>query len=186
MKNSSIALKKLFFSLFAISFLCLLTCCNQENNTTENKIVASNDSTKEVWVELVESRTPLIMPEGWDEEYWNSVNKKVDKQKIFNAIVDAVVSGKKQAYNLGTDSALTIDEVKMMLGSDAGNAGNSKLEKINADDLSMIRMREKWIFDKEKFTLEKKITRIDLTCKKMSEDGTTYVGDKALFYVYLD
>ncbi len=180
-------MKKARFTFLAVSLVCLFTRCTPENNPTENKMVTSGDPTKDVWVELVESRTPLIKPEDWDDEYWSSVNKKVDQQKIFNTIVDAVLSGKRQAYNIATDSVLTIDEVKMMLGkSDAVDTKNSKVTKINADDLSMIRMREKWIFDKEKFTLEKQITRIDLTYKKMSEDGTTYVGDKALFYVYLN
>jgi len=179
-------MKKLFFSFIFISLLWLLPCCKQENNSTENKKESSQDATKDVWADLVESKTILVKPESWDDEYWNSVNKNMDKNKIFNTLVDAVLSGKKQAYNLFTDSLLTIDEVKAILNrSDAANTENTEIKKINSNDLSTIRTREKWVFDKEKFKLEKQVTRIDLLYKKLDENGE-YIGDKPLFYVYLN
>lgn len=183
MKDKSKITKKIFFSLCAILLVYLLPACNQEKNTTENKTVVSQDSSKEMWAELVESKTILVKPESWEDEYWNSVNKNMDKNKLFTTIIDAVISGKKQAYDLFTDSVLTMDEVKEKLAY-TGDAQNAE-KKINADDLSMLRMREKWVFDKEKFILEKQVTRIDLLLKKMNESGD-YVGDKALFYVYLN
>lgn len=177
-------MKKLIFFFLAISLVWLFQCCKQENNTDETKTGASQDSTKEMWAELVESKTILIKPESWEDEYWNSVNKKMDNHKIFNTIVDAVLSGKKQAYNLFTDSILTIDEVKELVNKNDAPVNENAEKKITADDLSMIRMREKWIFDKEKFKLEKQVTRIDLLFKKMDENGQ-YIGDKPLFYVNL-
>jgi hypothetical protein len=45
-------------------------------------------------------------------------------------------------------------------------------------------MREKWVFDKEKFKLEKQVTRIDLVYKKLDENGEI-IGNKPLFYVNL-
>lgn len=178
MKNKLQTIKKIFFSFLVISYALFLPSCKQEDKTTENKTVASQDSTKVLWAELVESKTILIKPESWEEDYWNSVNKNMDKNKLFSTIVDAVLSGKKQAYDLFTDSLLTIDQVKEKL------AGNAE-KKINAEDLSMIRMREKWLFDDAKFKLEKQVTRIDLLLKKLDETGE-YVGDKALFYVNLN
>lgn len=178
-------MKNIFFSVFAISLVCLFTRCTQESKTIENKVIESTDSSKDVWAELVESKTILIMPESWEEEYWNSVNKNMDNKKIFNTLVDAVLSGKKQAYNLFTDSVFTIDEVKAMVDkNNIVTAENGEQKKISADDLSMIRMREKWMFDKEKFKLEKQVTRIDLLYKKLDETGQ-YIGDKPLFYINL-
>lgn len=178
-------MKKITFSFFAISLVCLFAQCTQESKTVENKVIESTDSTKDVWAELVESKTILIKPESWEEDYWNSVNKNMDKDKIFNTVVDAVLSGKKQAYNLFTDSLFTIDEVRAMVDKN-GSVGteDSEFKKISADDLSMIRMREKWIFDEAKFKLEKQVTRIDLLFKKLDETGQ-YIGDKPLFYVNL-
>ncbi len=180
MKNKSKTIKKIFFSFLTITLVGLFPSCKQENSTIENKTVVSQDSTKVVWAELVESKTILIKPESWEDDYWNSVNKNMDKNKLFNTMVDAVLSGKKQAYDLFTDSLLTIEQVKEKLANN-GNAG----KKINAEDLSMIRMREKWFFDDAKFKLEKQVTRIDLLLKKLDETGE-YVGDKALFYVNLN
>ncbi|MCE9539453.1 MAG: hypothetical protein K8R85_09575 [Bacteroidetes bacterium] len=178
-------MKKIIFSLFAISLVCVFTRCTQESKTVENKAVESSDLTKDVWADLVESKTILVKPESWEEEYWNSVNVNMDKNKIFNTVVDAVLSGKKQAYNLFTDSLFTIDEVKAMVDKNGSvNTEATELKKISADDLSMIRMREKWMFDKENFKLEKQVTRIDLLFKKLDETGQ-YIGDKPLFYINL-
>jgi len=180
MENSSKTIKKVLFSCFAISLGWGLPSCKQENKATEIKTVTAPDSTKTQWAELVESKTVMIKPESWEDDYWNSVNKNMDKNKLFNTIVDAVLSGKKQAYDLFTDSLLTIDQVKEKL-IDNSNAG----KKIDAEDLSMIRMREKWVFDNAKFKLEKEVTRIDLLLKKLDETGQ-YIGDKPLFYVNLN
>ena len=179
-------MKKIVIPVIAISFVWLLSSCNQENTTAKNKSIPSTDSTKtEVWAELVESKTAVIKPEGFDDDYWNSINKKVNRQAIFNTIVDAVMSGKKQAYNILTDSVLTIDQVKVLITIGDGNVNNSEIKKLNENDLSAIRMREKWVFNKEKFTLEKQVTRIDFLLKKANETGD-YIGDKPLFYVKLN
>lgn len=183
MKNKAKTLKKIFFIFSAFSLAWLLTCCNQENIKAKNNPDTSPDlSKKEIWAELVESKTSVIKPEGFDDVYWNSVNKKMDRHAIFNTIVDAIISGKKQAYNIITDSIMTIDEVKAIAGQNT--SANSEIKKINENDISSIRMREKWVFDKEKFTIEKQVTRIDFLLKKLDENGD-YIGDKPLFYINL-
>ncbi len=139
-----------------------------------------------VWAEAVESKTVLCKPEGWDDEYWNSVNKGVDHSKIFNTIVDAVLSGQQKGYNILTDQVLTVDEVKEILKNvQLNEAGELESQRITNADLSMLRMREKWDFNEKEFRLEKKVTRIDLLLKKMDASGA-YIGDKALFYVNLN
>lgn len=167
---------------FIYIIISLLTGCKQDANTEKQNTEPALDSTKEMWAELVESKTILIKPASWDDAYWQSVNKKMDNRKMFNTIVDAVISGKKQAYDLFTDSVLTVDQVKEMVYT---GTESPETVKVKADDLSMVRMREKWVFDKEKFILEKHVTRIDLVYKKLDENGE-YIGDKPLFYVNLN
>ncbi len=107
---------------FIITLISLLSSCKQETNTENSKAESALDPTKEVWAELVESKTILVKPEGWDDAYWQSVNKKMDNHKIFNTILDAVINGKKQAYDLFTDSVLTVDQIKEMvnIGAETG------------------------------------------------------------------
>lgn len=176
MKKSVLAL--------TVTSLVYFASCKQDSH--EAGAIAATDSTKkEVWAEVVESKTILVKPEGWDEEYWASVNKNMDSHQLFATLADAVLSGKKKAYDIFTDSLLTVDELKALITIEADTTANPNEQKIASEDLSMLRMREKWVFDKEKFRLEKQVTRIDLIYKKLDENGD-YIGDKPLFYVNLD
>lgn len=164
---------KKIFSL-SIAFAIILLSCKQENSSTGNETNISTDQVKHnSWAEQIEANTSLVKPEGWAEEDWKAVNKNVDHQQIFNTIADAVSSGQQKAYDFFTDSAFTVDEAK------------ARLENIKAENISSIRTRESWNFDKEKFKLEKQVTRIYLFTQKLDENGD-YLGDKALFYVKLN
>lgn len=137
------------------------------------------------WADTVESKTLLIKPEGWDDEYWNSVNVNVDKDKIFNTLLAGVLEGKLEAFDIITDLQLSIDEVKaLVVNMQLNEAGMLESQTVTKDDLSTIRMRESWSFDETNFKLKKEVTRIDFLLKKLNVDGE-YVGDKALFYVNL-
>lgn len=171
-------MKILIYSALALTMLSGITSCSNDTETI--------DPNNDVWAELVESKTVLLKPEGWDDEYWNSVNKNVNRQQIFTTIVNEVLSGKQKAYNILTDELLTVEQVKEMLDNvQMNDAGEMASEKVKPEDLSTIRMREKWVFDKTNFKLHKHVTRIDLLLKKLDLDGT-YLGDKALFYVKLE
>lgn len=182
-------MKKSFFVFALMSNLVLLNSCSTDNKTnTESGTNNSTESTSNsnVWAELVESKTIFVKPEGWDDEYWNSVNKNLNKDVLFNTIVEAVLSGERKAYDIFTDSLLTVDEIKELVKINANDSINQYNEaKVGPSDLSLLRMREKWTFDKEKFRLEKKVSRIDLVYKKLNLSGE-YVGDKPLFYVNLE
>jgi hypothetical protein len=162
-------MKKLFF--LGISLATILLSCKQENNSAENKTASSSD--QNVWAEQIEANTSLVKPEGWAEEDWKAVNKNVDHQKIFNTLAEAVTSGKQKAYDFFTDSLYTTEQIK------------ERLSTITAANISAIRTRETWNFDKENFKLEKKVSRIYLFTQKLDENGE-YLGDKALFYVKLN
>ena len=182
-------MKNFIFTFAILSGIVLVNSCSTDNNQTTES--SNNNNTEsmvnnDVWAEVVEAKTIFIKPEGWDDEYWNSVNKNLNKDALFNTIVEAVLSGKRKAYDIFTDSLLTINEVKELVQTNASDSVNQYNEvKIGANDLSLVRMREKWTFDKEKFRLEKKVIRIDLVYKKLDTSGE-YIGDKPLFYVNLE
>ncbi|MGB3947072.1 MAG: hypothetical protein WBM13_03745 [Bacteroidia bacterium] len=182
-------MKKLIFTLAVLSSIVALNSCGTDTNQTtanSNNNNTESAANNNVWAETVESKTIFIKPEGWDDEYWNSVNKNLNKDALFNTIVEAVLSGERKAYDIFTDSVLTINEVKELVRTNVNDSINQYNEvKIGANDLSLVRMREKWTFDKEKFRLEKKVTRIDLVYKKLDLSGE-YIGDKPLFYVNLE
>jgi len=162
-------MKKIIYSSITIVVLSTMLSCNNKSN--ENV----------VWAGEVESKTMVIKPEGFQDEYWMSVNKNVDYDKIFNTIVDAVLKGKKQAFDIITDRVLTLNEVKEIMG-----LSGEESEKTTSKDLSAIRMRESWAFNENDFSVEKKVKRIDLLLKKIDPTTGEYLGDKALFYIKLE
>lgn len=176
-------MKKNIVLSIAIGLSVALYSCKSDNTENE-KDNASESTNSEQWAELAESQTMLVKPEGWDEDYWKSGHKNIDNQKLFSSVLEAVLAGRVKAYNIFTDSLLTIEEVKEKVALDTTN-NESGQEGVKADDLSLIRMREKWVFDKEKFHLEKQVKRLDLIYKRLNESGE-YIGDKPLFYVYLN
>ncbi len=145
---------------------------------TKKNTVTADTSKGELWAEQIQSSTAFIQPVDYDDEYWNSLNKNVDKQKIFNNVVDAVISGKVQAYDILTNVPMSVEKVKSSL---VRLGDTPKL--ITKNDISKVRMNEKWIFDKQKFSLAKKVTRIDLLIKVIDEAGEETGNDKPLFYV---
>lgn len=159
--------KVVYPSIIIVTISTLLSCNNDKSNET-------------VWAGEVESKTMVIKPAGFQDEYWMSVNKNVDYDKIFNTVVDAVLKSKKQAYDIITDRVLTLDEVKEIMG-----LSDEESEKITSKDLSAVRMRESWTFNEKDFSVEKKVKRIDLLLKKIDPTTGEYLGDKALFYVKL-
>lgn len=134
----------------------------------------------EVWAEQIQSTTAMIQPLDYDDEYWNSLNKKVNRQTIFNTIIDAVLIGKLQAYDIVSNAPLSVSQVKSSL---VRLGDTPKL--ITKNDISKIRMNEKWVWDKKAFKLTKQITRIDLLITQMDDAGEITGNDTPLFYVKL-
>ncbi len=139
------------------------------------------DSTKnEIWAEQIQSTSAMIQPLDYDDDYWNSINKNVDRQQIFNTIVDAVLSGKLQAYDIVSGAPMNITKVKSSL---VRLGETPKL--ITKNDVSKIRMNEKWIFDRKSYKLTKQVTRVDLLITQLNEAGEITGNDKPLFFVKL-
>lgn len=139
------------------------------------------DSTKnEIWAEQIQSTSALIQPTDYDDEYWNSINKNVDRQQIFNTIVDAVLSGKLQAYDIVSGTPMSVTKVKSSL---VRLGETPKL--ITKNDVSKVRMNEKWIFDRKSYRLTKQVTRVDLLITQINDAGEITGNDKPLFFVKL-
>lgn len=152
---------------------------------TKTPSIIIDTTSGEVWAEQIQSTTNLIKPGDFDDAYWRSLNKNVDQEQIFNTIVDAVIAGKLQAYDLITDSPLTVSQVQAFLSQKSGKGKTKTPKKVTEKDISKVRMSEKWIFDKRKFTLVKQVIRIDLLVKRLDEFGQYYGDDRPLFYVKL-
>ena len=190
-------MKKLFFLKFFIltGFLYLVISCSNEKRQSEETGVSSADTAgKELWAERIESSASLTIPEGWTEEDWKSVTEGIDQEKIFNTVFESVLSGKQQAYDYISDSPITADQVKKMMittgnrlisGPDSTQVSEEYADTITAKDLSTVKCREKWYFDKEKFALKSEISSIALFTNVYSETGDLK-GIKALFYVKLN
>ena len=171
-------MRKTHFLFTVIAALSILYSCKHEDRSPTDQTNSNDSANKELWAEQLESAANITKPEGWSDQDWNSVTKNVDREKIFNTIVESVLSGKQQAYDYITDSAITVEQVKSMLLADAKT-------NITAGDISLIKVREKWYFDKEKFKLEKQANALSLFVNSYAGDGSVR-GYKALFYVKLN
>lgn len=170
-------MNKIYFFLIGISLVLSVTSCSDDTSGNDNGVA---------WAGLVESKTILLKPEGWDDEYWESVNQNVDQEKMFNTILNAVLEERLKAYDILSDEELTVkDVIGMIANVQLLESGESQAQQITENDLSTIRMREEWFFDEEELKLSKKVTRLDFLLKKLNLDGE-YIGDRALFYVYLN
>jgi len=182
------------FALFAI-VLIAASCVN--NNTTPTNIAGKETVAGELWAEQVESNTDIKKPEGWTDADWSVMNKGVDKEKIFNSIVEQVLAGKLKAYNYITDDSLgySVEQVKSMINrtdsitSEDPVTGHKNISvqtvEVGADDIAQVRMKEKWLFDKDNMHLEKKVMSIAFFKSVFGEDGTVK-GITPLFYVKLN
>lgn len=187
----NLILNKLSFGICLIAFL---SACDNQKADSETTISTIDTSGKELWAERIESSLSLTRPEGWTQEDWKSVAQGIEQEKIFNTILESVMSGQQQAYDYISDTPITIDQVKGIITRvdsswvDDGN-GNFKAEvsKITttAKDISTVKCREQWYFDKEKFSLQSKISSIALFTNVYNETGDL-MGIKALFYVKLN
>ena len=175
-------MKKIFVF---IAITSLLHSCKQENGN-------SNTDKGELWAEQVESATSLIKPEGWTDEDWKSVAKGINRDKICNTIVESVLSGKQQAYDYITDAPIPTEQVYWLINKvDSAQQEDPATHKMKTWAVkttvnpTTVKCREKWYFDKEKFTMKSEISTIALFTNVYSEEGDLR-GVKALFYVKLN
>lgn len=138
----------------------------------------------EIWADQIQASSNLIKPLDFEDNYWDELNKNIDRTRIFNAIVEAVLNGQLQAYDLLTDSPLTITQAQSFLNKANGIQAKTN-RKVTVEDFSKIRTVEKWVFNKKRFALTKQVTRLDLFIKQLDEEGEYTGNDRPLFYVKL-
>lgn len=176
---------------FALVIFGVISCSNPSKE--EKNQSTTFDSTKyELWAEQIESSADMIMPEGWTEQDWKAVTKNVNKEEIFNTIKEAVLNGRLEAFDYITDKIIPNDKIKHLfepikdtIYDDNGNQVVTIKTKEIQGAISQIRMREKWMFDKEKMKIEKQVTSIAFFIAGYDEQGFIK-GQRALFYVKLD
>ena len=183
-------MKKTVYTLITFATVIAIASCNTSTEETKKEQNTSTSFTdtvnKEIWAEQMVSNNLLKRMEGADDEYWNDINKNVNRANIFNTIIDAVISGKQKAFNFENDTLFTLESVKeRLINHDFDLDPSKKNQHYTSDDLSALRFSEKWIFDKVNFKLENKVSRIDVIVKKFSADGK-WIGERALFYVKLN
>ena len=141
-------------------------------------IAAIDTLRNELWAEQIQSSSPIIQPNDYDDEYWKSLNKNVHPQQIFSTIVGDVLSGKLQAIDIVTGTPLSIADVQAALV----RIGDTP-KMVTKNDISKVRMNEKWMWDKKLNILTKKVTRIDLLIPVLDEAGEPTGNDRPLFCV---
>ncbi len=181
--------------LLVFSFLAAFLACKNENPVQSNAnsgpsegkpTAAANPAEAEspagsansagsvrLWADQVESGINLTVPEDWTPEDFNTIYKNINRKAIYSDIVDAVLTGKQKAYDFFNDSVLTLDNVKSILAKP--NHG--------ANDISLIRIREKLSFDKENFKLQTEPNCLILYVNHLS-NGELH-GYEPLFYVHI-
>src|SRR5688500_1681369 len=102
------------FSILLLVAISFLACNKEENKTT--KINTETGEKGEVWAEVISAQSPCVLQDGWSEEEWKKENK-IDKEKIFNTITNAVLEGKLKAYNYIDNSVIEKDEFQNMLST---------------------------------------------------------------------
>lgn len=178
--------KQIFLTAIAVA---LLACNNAETKTE------ATDPNGIVWAEKIISQSYVSTPDGWAEDDWKA-ETNYDKEKICNTMLNGVKDGSVKAYNWLTDSLLSAEEVKAIFEynetviiPDSLNPMEVKQEivakKIEMKDIARIDAKEKWIFNEEKFHLEKQVESLIFYKNHFDSEGSVN-GVVALFKVKLN
>jgi hypothetical protein len=175
----------------------LISSCTPENKKPEeaSKTITLSNGKREVWAENIRSETDILKPKDFSDEDWKSFASFVDNRKIVNTLIDAVLSGKKKAYDGYYDSTeLSIERIKEMINRIdtivVQNPATGELERtikketMDEKTVDHIRFQENWYFDQENLRIEKEITKVCLVQNSYDEYGA-FRGFKPLFWIHL-
>jgi hypothetical protein len=194
-------------SIIYISAAVILFSCNEkpseENTTAAAKDTASKSSTlavnvpegTELWAEQVQSTTEISRPTDWEEKDWNDIYKNIDKERIFNSIKEGVMKGELKAYNYfdesqvytpkDIDGILNFTSVIENYNQETGELKTRNVEQhLAAKDISVVKVKEKWLYDPKSYTMYKVVTDIGFFVNSYTGDSIVR-GTKPLFYVKL-
>ncbi len=186
-------MKKLTF-LAATLFVIFYSAC-KTGSTDSNTSSSTVSGNQEVLADQIECDVKTIKPDDWADEDWNDAVKNIDRKKIFTSVVEAVLSGKQKAYNYVSNEEYTIDQLKkMMSGVDTVYKENpstgemtpeARKWEVGPDQITFLKVREKWLFDAEAFKLTTVPVQM-IICKNVYGADSTLKGQTALFYVKLN
>jgi hypothetical protein len=167
--------------LILMGWLILTIGCNPAEQVNEL------DSHLVLLAENFRSESSISVPK--DDEIWIG---SFDNMKLVNAVFDAVYEGRVKAYDL-LNNPLSTEEIKELEYSldtayienfDTGELEAAVIEnKLDRNDIVKVFLREDWIFDEEKFVMEKDVVSMTLTTVKFNSEGDM-LGYQALFMVY--
>lgn len=129
------------------------------------------------------------------DEDWAMTNKDIDNEKLFNAVKEAIMSGKLKARDYYRENVYyTPAQVKGMLTrldtlfTEDKATGKMTLQvidmSITGKDISIVKTKEQWNWNPATLMLEKKVIGMSFHIYYRSEDGQVK-GLKPLFYVPL-
>lgn len=195
-------MKKLLRFSFVLGTCVLASCANNpEGDKEKDQPVQQLSAPLDIppgtvlWAEQVQSTTEVSRPGDWDEKDWNEMYRNVDREKIFNTIKDAVMKGEMIAYNYFDDSTVyTPQDIDQILNyttvietfnEETGQLDQRTVEHhLDASDVSVIKVKEKWLFDPATYKMHKVVTDLGFFVNSYTSDSLVR-GTKPLFYVKL-
>jgi hypothetical protein len=175
--------------LLILPAVILFSCSKDDSNKTDN-------SSCSVWADQISAQSPVIIQEGWSEADWNKENK-FNREKIFNTILEAVLAGKLQAYDVYENKPISIPDIQKMIHRtdtlmqedlDHPEAPMREIvvkTDLKAEDIARIDTKEKWLFDEKTYTLIKEVESITFLTNSYTEKGEIR-GVAAVFMVKLN
>lgn len=198
-------MKKLLSFSFVVCFAFILASCGDDtpgnSGAAKDQLVLPQNPPVEippgtvVWAEQVQSTTEISRPGDWDEKDWNEMYRNIDREQIFNTIKDAVMKGELVAYNYFDDSTIyTPKDIEQILNyttvietfnEETGQLDQRTVEHhLGPKDISVIKVKEKWLFDPKTYHLHKVVTDLGFFVNSYTSDSLVR-GTKPLFYVKL-
>ena len=107
-----------------------------------------------------------------DDEWSKVCLSRLDREKLTRKVFDAVYSGNAIPYDYASGSQLSISDVKAI----------EEKAEFSREKVATIQFTEKWSFDEEKMTFEKKVYSIMIGYELFSDSGE-FRGYRAAFRI---
>lgn len=109
-----------------------------------------------------------------DDLYTERFLKRLNKEKLIDAIFDAVYSGKLKAYAIFGNKEMSIDQVKAL----------ENVKGFSRSKIGKVQFTESWYLDENSLSISKKVIAMAFGYDHANEDGIVD-SYKPLFRVYI-
>lgn len=177
--------------------LILFACSSRPEPATDAAAAAASATEKssvgEVWAEEIRASSDIEKPWDFTPGDWEAITEKIDTGKILNTLINAVLNGKATAYHPIFDTVvLPPAEINKILSArdtfvvTDPSTGKSEMKALSTRSvIDNIQTREQWVFDEQKFSMQKKVLAIAPVRKVYGPDGD-FRGSQILFWVKLN